>query len=36
VNPEIGGDLLDRHPVITVAGDPDDVVADLSGKAWAR
>ena len=31
VHPEIGGDLLDRHPVITVASDPHDVVAELLG-----
>jgi hypothetical protein len=31
VNPEIGGNLLDRHTVITVAGDPHDIVAELAG-----
>ena len=28
---EVGGDLLDRHPVLTVAGDPDNIVTELSG-----
>src|SRR3954468_4841452 len=28
---EIGGDLLDRHTVIAIAGDPYDVVAELAG-----
>ncbi|BCP08047.1 hypothetical protein MINTM020_01450 [Mycobacterium paraintracellulare] len=28
---EIGGDLLDRHPVITVAGHTHDIVAELTG-----
>jgi hypothetical protein len=31
VDTEIGGDLLDRHTVITVAGDPHDIVAELAG-----
>jgi hypothetical protein len=31
MNPEIGGDLLDRHPAITVTGDPHDVVTELTG-----
>jgi hypothetical protein len=28
---ETGGDLLDRLPVITVASDPNDFVAELAG-----
>ncbi|GAB4972175.1 hypothetical protein MAHJHV54_01420 [Mycobacterium avium subsp. hominissuis] len=28
---EVGSDLLDRHTVVTVAGNPDDVVAELAG-----
>jgi hypothetical protein len=28
---EFGGDLLDRHPAVAVAGDPDDVVTELAG-----
>ena len=31
MHPEIGGDLLDRHPVFTVAGDPNNVVTELLG-----
>jgi hypothetical protein len=31
MDPEIGGDLLDRHTVITAANNPDDVVTELSG-----
>jgi hypothetical protein len=31
VHPEIGGDLLDGHPAVAVAGDPDNVVAELLG-----
>jgi hypothetical protein len=31
VDTEIGGDLLDRHTVVAVASDPDDVVTELSG-----
>jgi len=31
VDTEISGDLLDRHTVITVAGNPHDVVAELTG-----
>ncbi|BEK85809.1 hypothetical protein NSK11_contig00178-0012 [Nocardia seriolae] len=28
---EIGGDLLQRHPGITVASYPDDIVTELTG-----
>ncbi|GCA98003.1 hypothetical protein NCCNTM_16380 [Mycolicibacterium sp. NCC-Tsukiji] len=28
---KIGGDLLDRHTIAAVAGDPDDIVAELAG-----
>src|SRR4029079_11062281 len=31
MHPKISGDLLDRHPVFAVAGDPDKVVAKLLG-----
>src|SRR4029079_5973626 len=31
MHPKISGDLLDRHPVFAVAGDPDNVVAKLLG-----
>ncbi|MGJ6127251.1 transposase [Mycolicibacterium sp. Y3] len=31
VHTEIRGDLLDRHAIIAVAGDPHDVVAELTG-----
>src|SRR4029078_2796966 len=31
MHPKIGGDLLDRHPVFAVAGDPDNVVAKFLG-----
>src|SRR6185436_8879095 len=31
VHSEIGGDLLDRHTVFAVAGDPYDIVAELTG-----
>jgi hypothetical protein len=31
VDTEIGGDLLDRHTVVAVASDPNDVVTQLSG-----
>jgi hypothetical protein len=31
VHTEIGGDLLDGHTVVAVAGDPHDIVAELTG-----
>jgi hypothetical protein len=33
VDPEISGDLLEGHAIVTVAGDPHDVVTEL---AWIR
>jgi hypothetical protein len=29
VHPEIGGDLLDRHTLVAVAGDPHNIVTKL-------
>jgi hypothetical protein len=29
---EIGGDLLDRHPVLPITGGQDRIVTELSGK----
>src|SRR5690349_24393153 len=31
MHPEITGDLPDRHPVLAIAGDPHNVVAELLG-----
>jgi hypothetical protein len=31
MHPEISGDLLECHPVLTTAGDPHDIVAELLG-----
>ncbi|MBI2701575.1 MAG: hypothetical protein HYX31_21015 [Mycobacterium sp.] len=31
MHPEIGGDLLKRDPVITIASDPNNVVTELPG-----
>ena len=31
MNREVGGDLLDRHPVLAVTGDPHDILTELSG-----
>ncbi|BCP14251.1 hypothetical protein MINTM021_11600 [Mycobacterium paraintracellulare] len=31
MHPEIGGYLLDRHTVLTIAGDPHDIVTELLG-----
>ncbi len=31
MNPEIGGNLLERHTVIAITGDPHNVVTELTG-----
>ncbi len=31
MNTEVGGDLLDRHTVVAVAGHADDIVTELTG-----
>jgi hypothetical protein len=31
MDPEIGGDLLEGHPVVAFAGHPNDIVTELAG-----